>query len=40
MKMRERDMKNYAKITTMIEHSFKSVNDRANKLKMATSLGF
>ena len=31
--MRERDMKAFTKITTMIEHSFKSVDKRANQLK-------
>ena len=30
-------MKTYTKLTNMIEHSFKSVEQRANKLKLAYS---
>ena len=35
--MREEDIKNYTKITNMIEHSFKNVNERANKLNIVAS---
>ena len=37
--MKEKDIKTYSKLTNMIEHSFKSVDERANRLKIFTSKG-